>query len=104
MPTWVDIVKTGAFKEQAPYDPDWWYVRAATLARHVYLHKSVGVGALCKLHGGPKNRGFRPSHHSRASASVQRNTPSSDAPVTATRTPSAVRATKTPTSGRPSRQ
>merc|ERR1711964_739414 len=49
MPTWVDIVKTGAFKEQAPYDPDWWYVRAATLARHVYLHKSVGVGALCKL-------------------------------------------------------
>ena len=72
MPTWVDIVKTGAFKEQAPYDPDWWYVRAATLARHVYLHKSVGVGALCKLHGGPKNRGFRPSHHSRASASVQR--------------------------------
>ena len=72
MPTWVDIVKTGAFKEQAPYDPDWWYIRAATLARHVYLHKSVGVGALCKLHGGPKNRGFRPSHHSRASASVQR--------------------------------
>merc|ERR1712098_988338 len=64
MPTWVDIVKTGAFKEQAPYDPDWWYIRAATLARHVYLHMSVGVGALCKLHGGPKNRGFRPSHHS----------------------------------------
>lgn len=28
MPTWVDIVKTGSFKELAPYDPDWFYVRA----------------------------------------------------------------------------
>jgi hypothetical protein len=28
VPTWVDMVKTGAFKELAPYDPDWFYVRA----------------------------------------------------------------------------
>lgn len=28
LPAWVDIVKTGAFKELAPYDPDWYYVRA----------------------------------------------------------------------------
>ena len=28
LPSWVDIVKTGAFKELAPYDPDWYYVRA----------------------------------------------------------------------------
>jgi hypothetical protein len=28
VPAWVDIVKTGAFKELAPYDPDWYYVRA----------------------------------------------------------------------------
>ena len=31
VPTWVDIVKTGSFKELAPYDPDWYYVRAGTL-------------------------------------------------------------------------
>ncbi|CAO1633041.1 unnamed protein product [Sympodiomycopsis kandeliae] len=72
VPTWVDIVKTGAYKEQAPYDPDWFYVRAAALARHIYLRKSVGVGALKKLHGGPKNRGYMPSKHSPASGSVQR--------------------------------
>lgn len=30
VPTWVDLVKTGHFKEQAPYDPDWYYVRAGT--------------------------------------------------------------------------
>lgn len=28
IPTWVDIVKTGCQKELAPYDPDWYYVRA----------------------------------------------------------------------------
>lgn len=28
IPTWADIAKTGAFKEQAPYDPDWFFVRA----------------------------------------------------------------------------
>lgn len=27
VPVWVDTVKTGAFKELAPYDPDWFYVR-----------------------------------------------------------------------------
>lgn len=28
LPTWVDIVKTGAFKQLAPYDEDWYFVRA----------------------------------------------------------------------------
>jgi len=28
IPKWVDLVKTGTNKELAPYDPDWFYVRA----------------------------------------------------------------------------
>jgi len=72
VPTWADIVKTGSYKELAPYDPDWYYVRAAAVARHIYLRKDVGVGALRKLFGGAKSRGNRPSHHAVASASVQR--------------------------------
>ncbi|KAH9464824.1 hypothetical protein MJO28_001459 [Puccinia striiformis f. sp. tritici] len=72
VPTWVDIVKTGAAKELAPYDPDWYYVRAAGIARHIYLRKHVGVGALAKLHGTAKNRGNRPSHHVDASRSIER--------------------------------
>jgi len=72
VPTWVDIVKTGAYKELAPYDPDWFYVRAAAVARHIYLRKQVGIGALSKLHGGRNRRGNRPSHHADASSSVQR--------------------------------
>jgi small subunit ribosomal protein S19e len=28
VPKWADIVKTGVAKELAPYDPDWYFVRA----------------------------------------------------------------------------
>lgn len=44
----------------------------AAVARHIYLRKDVGIGALIKLHGGRNRRGNRPSHHGNASASVQR--------------------------------
>lgn len=63
LPTWTDIVKTGTYKEQAPYDPDWFYTRCASVARHVYLRKHVGVGRMQKVHGGAANRGTRPSRH-----------------------------------------
>ena len=36
VPAWVDIVKTGSFKELAPYDPDWYYVRAGMLQHKIY--------------------------------------------------------------------
>ncbi|KAL1916567.1 40S ribosomal protein eS19 [Calcarisporiella thermophila] len=72
IPKWVDMVKTGAYKELAPYDPDWFYVRAAAVARHIYLRNGVGVGALKRLHGGRKRRGTRPSHHAESSGSVAR--------------------------------
>ncbi|WVO13092.1 hypothetical protein L204_100703 [Cryptococcus depauperatus] len=72
IPTWVDVVKTGSQKELAPYDPDWFYVRAAAVARHIYLRKHMGVGALAKLHGSKNRRGTRPSHHRDSSTGVQR--------------------------------
>jgi len=72
VPGWVDTVKTGAAKEMPPQDIDWWYFRAAAVARHVYLRKTVGVGRLRRVHGSAKNRGTRPSHHVKASGSVDR--------------------------------
>jgi small subunit ribosomal protein S19e len=71
-PGWVDTVKTGSAKEMPPQDIDWFYVRAASVARHVYLRKTVGVGRLRKVHGSAKNRGSRPSKHVDASGSVDR--------------------------------
>ena len=48
------------------------YIRAASVARHIYLRKTVGVGRMRKVHGSTKNRGSRPSHHVDASGSVDR--------------------------------
>jgi hypothetical protein len=31
LPEWTDIVKTAKFKELAPYDPDWYYIRAGEI-------------------------------------------------------------------------
>jgi len=30
VPKWADLVKTASYKELAPYDPDWYYIRAGT--------------------------------------------------------------------------
>ncbi|KAL1956735.1 hypothetical protein VTO42DRAFT_6885 [Malbranchea cinnamomea] len=72
IPAWVDTVKTSNAKELPPQSIDWFYVRAASVARHIYLRKTVGVGRLRKVHGGTKNRGSRPSHHVDASGAVDR--------------------------------
>ncbi|KAI9801873.1 MAG: 40S ribosomal protein S19 [Piccolia ochrophora] len=72
IPGWVDTVKTSHSKELPPQSPDWFYVRAASIARHLYLRKTVGVGRLRKVHGSQKNRGSRPSHHVDASGAVDR--------------------------------
>merc|ERR1712166_740383 len=53
IPGWVDTVKTGPAKELPPQSIDWFYVRAASIARHVYLRKTVGVGRLRKVHAPP---------------------------------------------------
>ncbi|TPX69337.1 hypothetical protein SpCBS45565_g02612 [Spizellomyces sp. 'palustris'] len=72
IPKWVDLVKTGTYKELAPYDQDWFYIRAASVARHIYIRPSVGTGALKKKYSGRQNRGNRPHHHANSSGSIAR--------------------------------
>lgn len=38
LPEWTDIVKTARFKELAPYDPDWYYVRAGEFCLWVLFY------------------------------------------------------------------
>ncbi|OMH81315.1 40S ribosomal protein S19 [Zancudomyces culisetae] len=72
IPAWTEYCKTGAYKELSPLDNDWFYVRCAAIARHIYLRGNVGVGALTKVHGGKIRRGTRPSHHANGSGNVAR--------------------------------
>ncbi|MXQ96154.1 hypothetical protein E5288_WYG020161 [Bos mutus] len=69
---WVDTVKLAKHKELAPYDENWFYTRAASTARHLYLPGGAGVGSMTKIYGGRQRNGVMPSHFSRGSKSVAR--------------------------------
>ncbi|XP_062578308.1 small ribosomal subunit protein eS19-like isoform X2 [Saccostrea cucullata] len=72
IPDWVGIVKLAKFNELAPYDDDWYYVRAASVCRHLYIRSPVGVGAFSKLYSGRKRRGTAPSHFCKGNTSINR--------------------------------
>ncbi|HEY0196740.1 MAG TPA: 30S ribosomal protein S19e [Methanobacterium sp.] len=64
-PEWAQFVKTGVHKERRPENPDWWYVRCASILRRVYIDGPVGINSLKSYYGGKKDRGskaekFRP--------------------------------------------
>ncbi|KAL0914275.1 hypothetical protein M5K25_014605 [Dendrobium thyrsiflorum] len=73
LPHWTDIVKTGRFKELAPYDSDWYYIRAASMARKIYLRQGIGVGGFQKIYGGRKRNGSRPPHFCKSSGAIARH-------------------------------
>ncbi|KAL4430160.1 hypothetical protein ABPG77_004942 [Micractinium sp. CCAP 211/92] len=75
LPQYVDYVKTGAFKELSPLDPDWYYVRAAAIARRVYINQGMGVGAFRRAFGGRSNAKGRvtPEHHAKAAGGIIRH-------------------------------
>ncbi|XP_043837480.1 40S ribosomal protein S19-like [Dromiciops gliroides] len=72
VPEWVDTVKLAKHKELAPYDKNWFYTRAASTPRHLYLRVGAGVGSMTKIYGGRQRNGVMPSHFSRGSESVAR--------------------------------
>lgn len=72
VPKWADLVKTGVHKELAPYDPDWYFIRAAAIVRKVYLRQGTGVGALSKRFGGNYRRGAAPERHQDAARGLIR--------------------------------
>ena len=57
-PPWAWQAKTGAHVERQPNSDDWWYVRAASLMRKLYIHGPVGVSRLTSAYGGRENRGL----------------------------------------------
>ena len=72
VPKWADIAKTSVQRELGPLDGDWFYIRAASLARKLYLRQGTGVGAFRKVYGASKNNGTKKSHFAKASSHVIR--------------------------------
>lgn len=68
------MVKTANFKELPPNDPDWYFVRAASLARRVYLRGGTGIGAFTKVYGGRRRtRGTKRNCYDRAAKGALRH-------------------------------
>lgn len=71
-PAWADFVKTGVHKERKPENPDWWYIRTASIFRRVYMDGPVGVMSLRTFYGGKKDRGVRPEAFRKSSGAIIR--------------------------------
>jgi small subunit ribosomal protein S19e len=61
-PEWAQLTKTGSHATLPPQDPNWWYTRAASLLRKIYIHGPIGTQHLRYDYGGRKDRGVRPEH------------------------------------------
>ena len=66
---WSTFVKTGTHVEKQPQNPNWWYTRAASILRKVYIHGPIGLENLRSDYGGRKNRGSKPNRVTKAGGS-----------------------------------
>lgn len=71
-PDWAQYVKTGTHKERRPTNPDWWYIRCASILRRLYVKGPTGVARLRTAYGGRKRRGVRPNHFAKGGGSIIR--------------------------------
>ncbi len=69
-PAYVDFVKSGAGKERAPSQKDFWYTRCASVLRHVYINGPIGVSRLRKMYSSRKRHVVHRHHHYPAGGSI----------------------------------
>jgi len=68
-PEWAHWVKTGSHAERPPVNSAWWFTRAASLMRKLYLNGPVRIGDLERTYGGTKALHYFPKHHRDAGGS-----------------------------------
>ncbi len=71
-PEWVGFVKTGVSRKRPSQEEDFWYKRAASILRQIYIRGTVGVNRLKTRYGGKKNRGMKPERFRKASGKIIR--------------------------------
>ncbi len=71
-PEWIAYVKTGTSRKRPPVSDNFWYIRAASILRQLYIKGVVGVGKLRTRYGSRKDRGGKPDHFRKASGKVIR--------------------------------
>jgi len=71
-PEWAEFAKTGVHTEKAPIQVDWWYTRAASVLRKVYIKGPIGTSKLAAEYGGFNDRGSKPNKAVKGSRSIIR--------------------------------
>ncbi|MCL5419887.1 MAG: 40S ribosomal protein S19 [Candidatus Marsarchaeota archaeon] len=69
-PGYVDYVKAGAGRERVPADPDFYFIRCASILRQVYLNGPIGISTLRTRYGNRKRHVVHRHHHLKAGGSV----------------------------------
>jgi len=72
IPEWAHFVKSGVSRERPPVDDDFWYIRAASILRQLYIRGVVGVGRLRTRYGSRKDRGGKACKFRKASGKIIR--------------------------------
>lgn len=72
MPAWASFIKTGSSKMRPPEREDWWYIRAASILRTVYVKGIIGVERLRTKYGSRKKRGMKPEKFHKGSGKIIR--------------------------------
>ncbi|MEM3939018.1 MAG: 30S ribosomal protein S19e [Saccharolobus sp.] len=72
-PNWALYAKTASFKARVPDNPEeWWYIRAASILRKLYVNSHLGIETIRKVYGGRKRRGTRPEKFVKAPGHANR--------------------------------
>lgn len=71
-PEWAKFAKSGVHKQRPPEQLDFWYIRAASILRRIYMDGPVGVERLRSYYGGARKKGYHPKHFRKASGAIIR--------------------------------
>jgi len=69
---WAGFVKSGCHVDRIPSQQDFWYIRAASILRKLYVKGPAGVQTLRKEYGGKKSRGVMPGRSRPAGGKIIR--------------------------------
>ncbi len=72
MPEWAVFVKTSTARARPPQESNFWYKRAASILRQIYIRGVVGVNRLKIRYGGKKKRGARPEEFRKGGGKIIR--------------------------------
>ncbi len=71
-PEWAEYVKTGRHTEKGPSQNDWWYTRAASILRKLYIKGPMGSSRLAAEYGGYADKGSMPNRAVKGSGNIAR--------------------------------